>query len=100
MRECPRFARLWNGSNNKSRTEGTGMPNLENLRVKIFADGADKATMIELAGKPYVRGLTTNPTLMRQAGVTDYEAFAREVLEAIPDLPISFEVFADQFDEM
>jgi transaldolase len=76
------------------------MPNLDNLRVKIFADGADKATMIELAGKPYVRGLTTNPTLMRQAGITDYEAFAHEVLEAIQDRPISFEVFADEFDEM
>jgi len=76
------------------------MPSLDKLRVKIFADGADKTTMIELAGLPYVRGLTTNPTLMRQAGVSDYEAFAREVLTAIPDRPISLEVFADQFDEM
>jgi len=76
------------------------VPSLDNLRVKIFADGADKATMIDLARRPYVSGLTTNPTLMRQAGVTDYEAFAREVLDAIPDRPISFEVFADQFDEM
>lgn len=76
------------------------MPRLDNLRVKIFADCADKATMIELAGRPYVRGLTTNPTLMRQAGVSDYEAFARDVLNAIPGLPISLEVFADQFDEM
>jgi len=73
---------------------------LDELKVKIFADGADKATMIELAKRPYIQGLTTNPTLMRQAGVSDYEAFAREVLEAIPDLPISLEVFADEFDEM
>jgi transaldolase len=79
---------------------GGKMPKVDELKVKIFADGADKATMIELSGRSYIRGLTTNPTLMRQAGITNYEAFAREVLEAIPDLPISFEVFADDFDEM
>ncbi len=70
------------------------------LRVKIFADGADKAAMLALYAKPWVRGFTTNPTLMRKAGVSDYEPFAREILAAIPDRPISFEVFADEFPEM
>lgn len=70
---------------------------LSNWKVKIFADGADKATMLELARDPRIRGFTTNPTLMRKAGVTDYERFAREILEAIPDRPVSLEVFADDF---
>ncbi len=70
------------------------------LRVKIFADGADEAGIAELARNPVIRGFTTNPTLMRAAGVTDYEAFARRVLELIPGRPISFEVFADDFAEM
>lgn len=70
------------------------------LRVKIFADGADKAGMVEMAGKPFIQGLTTNPTLMRKAGITDYRTFATDVLEAIPDKPISFEVFSDDFEEM
>lgn len=73
---------------------------LTRLRVKIFADGADKAGMVEMAGKPLIQGLTTNPTLMRKAGITDYRAFARDILEAIPDKPISFEVFSDDFAEM
>jgi transaldolase len=73
---------------------------LSDLRVKIFADGADKATILELARKPHVKGFTTNPTLMRKAGVKDYEAFAREVLEVVQDRPFSFEVFADAFAEM
>jgi transaldolase len=73
---------------------------IQDLRVKLFADGADKAGMIEMARLPYVAGFTTNPTLMRKAGVVDYRAFAREVLEAIPDRPISFEVFSDEFPEM
>jgi len=71
-----------------------------NLNVKIFADGADKAAMLELYAKPWIRGFTTNPTLMRKAGVRDYEAFARDILTAIPDRPISLEVFADEFTEM
>lgn len=71
-----------------------------NLRVKIFADGADLAGMIEMAADPLIAGLTTNPTLMRQAGVTDYRSFARAVLDSIQDKPISFEVFSDEFDEM
>ncbi|MDZ4796629.1 MAG: transaldolase [Bryobacteraceae bacterium] len=70
------------------------------LRVKIFADGADKRRILELAANPVIAGFTTNPTLMKQAGVTDYEAFARDVLTAIPDRPFSFEVFSDDFDEM
>ena len=70
------------------------------LRIKLFADGADKAGMLEMARLPYVAGFTTNPTLMRKAGVVDYKAFAREVLDAIPDRPISFEVFSDEFAEM
>jgi len=71
-----------------------------NFRVKIFADGADKGAMLALYAKPWIRGFTTNPTLMRQAGIRDYEAFARDILAAIPDRPISLEVFADEFPEM
>jgi transaldolase len=73
---------------------------IADLNVKVFADGADLPGMLELHGKPYVKGFTTNPTLMRQAGITDYRAFARLVVEAIPDRPISFEVFSDEFAEM
>jgi transaldolase len=76
------------------------MPDLTTLRIKIFADGADKAGMLEMARKPFIAGLTTNPTLMRQAGVRDYRAFAKDILDAIPDLPISFEVFSDELAEM
>jgi transaldolase len=76
------------------------MTNVSDLKVKLFADGADKAGMLEMYRKPFVKGFTTNPTLMRKAGVSDYRGFAREVLEAIPDRPISFEVFSDDFDEM
>jgi transaldolase len=72
----------------------------EELRVKIFADGADRAGIAELAAKPWVRGFTTNPTLMRKAGIQDYAEFAREVLELVPDRPISFEVFSDEAAEM
>ncbi len=70
------------------------------LAIDIFADGARLDQMLELARQPYIRGFTTNPTLMRKAGITDYAAFARSVLEAIPELPVSFEVFADDFAEM
>ena len=70
------------------------------LSVKIFADGADVAGMVAMYKLPYIRGFTTNPTLMRKAGVADYRAFAKEVLAAIPDRPISFEVFSDDFAEM
>src|SRR4051812_35752578 len=76
------------------------MTPVDRLKVQIFADGADKAAMLEMYAKPFVRGFTTNPTLMRKAGITDYEAFAKDILGAIPDRPISFEVFADDFAEM
>src|SRR5690349_13083498 len=75
-------------------------PDVGRLRVKIFADGADLAGMVEMAAKPHIAGLTTNPTLMRKAGVTDYRAFARDVLKIITDKPISFEVFSDDFSQM
>lgn len=73
---------------------------VDRLNVKIFADGADKAGMLEMYAKPYIKGFTTNPTLMRKAGIGDYRAFAKDILEAIPDRPISFEVFSDEFDGM
>ncbi|NWF93019.1 MAG: transaldolase [Syntrophaceae bacterium] len=76
------------------------MKTLKDLRVKIFADGADKARMLEMYAKPYIKGFTTNPTLMRRAGVADYRTFAKDVLQAIPDRPISFEVLSDEFSEM
>jgi transaldolase len=73
---------------------------LDRLRIKIFADGADLASMKALSANPRVKGFTTNPSLMRKANVTDYVAFAQQVLAAIPDRPVSFEVFADEFPEM
>lgn len=76
------------------------MTSLSQLTVKIFADGADKAGMLEMYAKPYIKGLTTNPTLMRKAGIADYRAFARDILAAIVDKPVCFEVFADDFAEM
>ena len=76
------------------------MKRVEELTVRIFADGAEKAGMLEMYAKPYIKGFTTNPTLMHKAGLTDYRAFAREILEAIPDRPISFEVFSDEFGDM
>jgi transaldolase len=76
------------------------MTPLEQLGVRIFADGADLAGMVEMYRKPFIKGFTTNPTLMRRAGIQDYRRFAREVLAAIPDRPISFEVFSDEFSEM
>jgi transaldolase len=76
------------------------MKKLDDLNVKIFADGADKAGMLEMYAKPYIKGLTTNPTLMRKAGIRDYRAFAKEILAAIPDRPISFEVLCDDFEDM
>lgn len=72
----------------------------DDLNIHIYADGANLDRMLELARQPYIRGFTTNPTLMRKAGVTDYAAFARSVLDAIPSLPVSFEVFADDFAAM
>lgn len=76
------------------------MTDLKSLKIKIFADGADLASMKALYANPIIKGFTTNPTLMKQAGVTEYADFACNVLAAIPDRPVSFEVFADDFDEM
>jgi transaldolase len=76
------------------------MSRLTDLKVKIFADGADYDGIVKMASNPLIRGFTTNPSLMRKAGVGDYEAFARKVLDAIRDQPVSFEVFADDFASM
>ena len=77
-----------------------GMKNIESLNIKIFADGADKSTMLDMAKKSHIQGLTTNPTLMKAAGIRDYRQFAQEILTGIQDKPISFEVFSDEFEEM
>jgi transaldolase len=77
-----------------------GLPSVDQLTIKIYADGADLKGMKEAAAQPLVKGFTTNPTLMRQAGVSDYKQFALEVLKLIPDRPVSFEVFADDFPTM
>ncbi|MBF0287432.1 MAG: transaldolase [SAR324 cluster bacterium] len=76
------------------------MKTISDLNTKIFADGADIAGILEMHQRPYISGFTTNPTLMRQAGVNDYKSFAQNVLKKISDKPISFEVFADEFEEM
>jgi transaldolase len=76
------------------------MPSLKTLKVKLFADGADLAGIQEMAANPMIRGFTTNPTLMRKAGVADYKAFALQVLGVVKDRPISFEVFDDDFVQM
>jgi transaldolase len=91
MRECRRQAESTSVKPRRS---------LADLKVKIYADGADKATMLDMYANPHIQGFTTNPTLMRKSGVVDYRAFAREVVQLIPDRPISFEVFADNFSEM
>lgn len=76
------------------------MKNFEGLKVKIFADGADKDSMLKMSQKPFIKGLTTNPTLMRKANVKNYKKFAQELLSEIKDISISFEVFSDDFKEM
>lgn len=76
------------------------MSNLDHLKIKIFADGADLDGILELYKNKYITGFTTNPTLMNKSGIKDYEGFARRLLEHIPDRPFSFEVFSDEFDEM
>ena len=73
---------------------------VHDFQVKIFADGADLQGMLNMYAKSWIQGFTTNPTLMRKAGISDYASFARQVVAAIPDRPISFEVFSDEFDEM
>jgi transaldolase len=72
----------------------------DSLSIKLFADGADLQGMTEMAAKPYIAGLTTNPTLMNKAGISDYVKFAKQVVKEIPNKPISFEVFSDDFEEM
>jgi transaldolase len=76
------------------------LKSISELKIKIFADGADKQGMLEMYRNPLIKGFTTNPTLLRKAGVSDYEAFALNILKTIPDRPISFEVLSDEFDEM
>jgi len=76
------------------------MRTLKDLKVKIFADGADKAGMLQLNANPLIQGLTTNPTLMRKAGISEFEVFARDILQNITVKPVSFEVFSDDFTEM
>jgi len=76
------------------------MPDVALFRVKIFADGADRASILDLAANPLIKGFTTNPTLMRKAGITDYAAFGRSLARAIPNRPFSFEVLSDDFDQM
>jgi transaldolase len=76
------------------------MPTLNDLKIKIYADGADRAGILDLYSKPYIKGLTTNPTLMNKAGIKDYEVFARDILQTVTAKPISLEVFADDFSEM
>lgn len=73
---------------------------LEDLQIKIFADGADLREMLEMHATPYIKGLTTNPTLMRKAGVANYKGFAQQILSRIRDKPVSFEVFSDEFPDM
>jgi transaldolase len=82
------------------KSRRSSMPRLQDLKVKIFADGADLKGILEMYAKPFISGFTTNPTLMRKAGVTDYESFARKLLESVTDRPVSFEVFADDFPTM
>ena len=81
--------------------KGQGMTvSASSLKVKIFADGAERKAILDLYANPLIKGFTTNPTLMRQAGIKDYEAFAREILAEIKDRPFSLEVFSDEFGEM
>jgi transaldolase len=84
----------------ETKSGSEAVKSVSELKVQVFADGADKAGMLELYRHPYIKGFTTNPTLMRKAGITDYERFAREILRSIPDRSISFEVFADDENGM
>jgi transaldolase len=76
------------------------MSKLSELKIHIYADGADKARLLDLYSRPYIKGLTTNPTLMNKAGIKDYEAFARDILQTVTAKPLSLEVFSDDFTEM
>jgi len=76
------------------------MDKLQDLKIKIFADGANKQDMLKMNSKPFIKGLTTNPTLMKKEGITDYKSFCKDILKFIKEKPISFEVFSDDFKEM
>jgi transaldolase len=76
------------------------MKSLNDLKIQLFADGADKAGILDLYSKPYIKGLTTNPSLMKKAGIKDYEAFAKDILQTVTAKPISLEVFTDDFADM
>ena len=76
------------------------VPTLESLKVKLFTDGADKAQIVEMAKQPWIAGFTTNPSLLKKAGVSDFAAYARDLVAAVPDRHISFEVFSDYVAEM
>ena len=76
------------------------MKSLNDLKVQLYADGADKAGILELYAKPYIKGLTTNPSLMKKAGIKDYEAFAKDILQSVTNKPISLEVFTDDIADM
>jgi transaldolase len=95
---------LTDASNNAARWAAhfrfEEMPRLTDLKVKLFTDGADKAQIVEMAQHPWIAGFTTNPSLLRKAGVTDYLGFARDIVAAVPDRHISFEVFSDDIPEM
>src|SRR6266568_146785 len=75
-------------------------PTLAQLKVKLFTDGADKAQIVEMAAKPWIKGFTTNPSLLKKAGVSDYAVYGRDLVAAVPDRHISFEVFSDDIPEM
>jgi len=87
------------GSGVKTHPRGP-MPKLSDLKVKLFTDGADKAQILDMAKQPWIRGFTTNPSLLKKAGVADYAAYARDLVAAVPDRHISFEVFSDDVPEM
>ena len=76
------------------------MDKFRNLKIKIFADGANKQDMLKMNSEPFIKGLTTNPTLMKKEGITDYKSFCKDILKFIKEKPISFEVFSDDFKEM
>ena len=76
------------------------MPKLSDLKIKLFTDGADKAQIVEMAKQAWIAGFTTNPSLLKKAGVSDYERYARDLVAAVPDRHISFEVFSDDIPEM
>src|SRR4051812_14838177 len=78
----------------------TGLPSPFANKVKIYSDGADRTSMLEMAKNPLIKGLTTNPTLMKKAGITDYKAFCLDILKEIKDKPLSFEVFTDDIVDM